>query len=182
MKKTVITFGLISGAVASLMMVATIPFHDRIGFDRGMIVGYTTIVLSFVLVFFGVRSYRDNVGGGQISFGKAFHVGILITLISCLCYVLTWQVLYRTVASDYGDKYTAYVLEKAKKEGASEAELQKQAAEMKQFWEMYQNPLVNVAFTFMEPFPVGLLITLMSAGVLRTKASASPNLARAAVS
>ena len=182
MKKTVITFGLLSGAVASLMMVATIPFHDQIGFDRGIYVGYTTLVLSFMLVFFGVRSYRDNVGGGQISFGKGFKVGILITLLSCMCYVLTWQVLYRTVASDYGEKYSAHVLEKAKKEGASEAELQKQAAEMKKFWEMYQNPLVNVAFTFMEPLPVGLLITLISAAVLRTKGSAQPNLTRAAIS
>jgi hypothetical protein len=182
MKKIVITFGLISGAISSLMMIGTMPFHEQIGFDKGMIIGYTTLVLSFMMVFFGVRSYRDNVAGGQISFGKAFQVGIFITLISCVCYVLTWQVLYRTVASDYGEKYSAYVLEKAKNAGASEAELQKQAAEMKKFWEMYQNPLVNVGFTFMEPLPVGLLITLISAAVLRTKGSASSNLARAAIS
>ncbi len=181
MKKTVITFGLISGAVASILMTVAMTFHDEIGFDKGMVVGYTNIVLGFMLVFFGIRSYRDNVAGGQISFGKGFQVGILITLISCAFYVLTWQVVYRTVASDYGDKYSAYVLEKAKKEGASEAELQKQAAEMKEFWVMYQNPLVNVAFTFMEPFPVGLVITLISAAVLRKKPGTQSNLAGATV-
>jgi hypothetical protein len=163
-------------------MVGTIPFHDQIGFDKGMVIGYTTLVLSFMLVFFGIRSYRDNVAGGQISFGRGFKVGILITLISCVCYVLTWQVLYRTVARDYGEKYSAHVLEEAKKKGASEAELQKQAAEMKKFWEMYQNPLVNVAFTFMEPLPVGLLITLISAAVLRKKAGTEPTLAGATIS
>ncbi|MEO6119725.1 MAG: DUF4199 domain-containing protein [Terriglobales bacterium] len=175
MKKTVIIFGLISGTISStLMMLGIVPFIDRIGFDRGMYFGYAAIVLSFLLVFFGIKSYRDNAGGGQVSFGKAFQVGILITLISCMFYVLTWQVLYRTVMSDFGDKYSAYMIDKAKAEGATEAQLQKQSEEMKKFWEMYQNPLVNAAFTFLEPFPVGLVITLISAAVLRTKGRAQP--------
>ena len=84
MKKIVITFGLISGAILSLMMVATIPFMDRIGFQRAEVIGYTTMVLSFLMVFFGIRSYRDAIGG-SITFGRAFKVGILITLISCAC-------------------------------------------------------------------------------------------------
>lgn len=181
MKKIVITFGLISGAISSIMMVGTVPFADQIGFDNGALIGYTAIVLSFMMVFFGIRSYRDNVAGGQMSFSRGFKVGILITLISCVFYVLTWQVLYRTVMSDFGEKYMAYELDKAKTEGASAADLQKQAAEMKKFWEMYQNPLVNVAFTFIEPFPIGLLITLISAGVLRTKPGGQPTLAGATV-
>jgi len=82
MKKTVLTFGLISGALSSLMMVATVPFAHRIGFNKALIVGYTTIVLSFLLVFFGIRSYRDNASNGQITFTKAFAVGISITLTS----------------------------------------------------------------------------------------------------
>ena len=92
MKKTIVVFGLISGAVSSVMMMATLPFHDQIGFDKsGYILGYTSIVLSFLLVYFGVRSYRDNLGGGEITFAKAFGVGIAITVISCLCYVATWE-------------------------------------------------------------------------------------------
>ena len=71
MKKTVWTFGLISGAIMSAMMLATIPFMDRIGFDRGAIVGYASMVAAFLLVFFGIRSYRDNVAGGTIGFGRA---------------------------------------------------------------------------------------------------------------
>src|SRR6266576_4463382 len=91
MKKTVLTFGLISGALSSLMMVATVPFAHRIGFNKALIVGYTTIVLSFLLVFFGIRSYRDNASNGQITFTEAFAVGISITLISCIFYVVTWE-------------------------------------------------------------------------------------------
>ena len=84
MRRTVLTFGLISSALSSLMMVATVPFADKLGFDKGEYIGYTTLVLSFWLVFFGIRSYRDNMGNGQITFTKAFAVGICITLISCL--------------------------------------------------------------------------------------------------
>lgn len=175
MKKTVITFGLISGTVASaLMMLGVVPFIDEIGFDRGMYFGYAAIVLGFLLVFFGIRSYRDNVANGQVSFGKAFQVGILITLISSVFYVVTWQALYYTVYHDFMDKYAAYMIEQAKSEGATEAALQKQKAEMDEFKKAYENPFINAAYTFMEPFPVGLVVTLVSAGILRKKGSAVP--------
>ena len=81
MKKTVLTFGLIAGAILSAMMLITLPFHDAIGWERGEIVGYTSMVLAFLLVFFGVRSYRDNVGGGRVGFGRAFAVGSLIAVV-----------------------------------------------------------------------------------------------------
>ena len=169
MKKTIVTFGLISGAVSSAMMLLTMPFMDRIGFDHGYYVGYTSIVLSFLLVFFGIRSYRDNVGTGQITFGKAFMIGLGITVISCVCYVITWEALYFTVLHDFTDKYAAYVMAKAKASGASEAVLQQKMQEMAQFQKMYQNPLINVAYTFIEPFPVGLVITLVSAALLKRR-------------
>ena len=175
MKKTVLTFGLISGALSSLMMVATVPFEDKIGFDRAEVVGYTIIVLSFVLVFFGIRSYRDNVGNGQITFTKAFAVGISITLITCLCYVVTWEVLYFNFLHDFMDKYGAYMLAKLKASGASPAAVQAQVQQLKKYKELYENLLYNAAVTFIEPFPIGLVITLISAAVLRKKAQSQPS-------
>ena len=169
MKKTVITYGLISGAVSAAMMFATVPFLDDIGFDRGAIVGYTAIVLSFLLVYFGIRSYRDNVGGGRITFGRGFAVGILITLISCVFYVAAWEIVYFNFMPDFVEKFTAHAIEKAKAEGASPAALDARMKEMQSFAAMYANPLVNAALTFTEPFPIGLLVTLISAGVLRKK-------------
>ena len=174
MKKTILVFGLISGALSSLMMVATVPFLNKIGSDRGYVIGYTAIVLSFLLVFFGIRSYRDNVGNGQITFSKGFVVGILITLISCVFYVAAWEVLYFTVLHDFMDKYGAYMVEKLKASGASAAAVQAKLQEMKKLKEMYENPFFNAAMTFIEPFPVGLVITLVSAAILRKKPQAQP--------
>lgn len=168
MKKTVLVFGLISGVLSSLMMMGTVPFVK--GGHAGYLIGYTAIVLSFLLVYFGIRSYRDNVGGGQITFGKGFAIGILITLISCVFYVVTWEVIYFNFLPGFMDDYGAHAIERLKASGASAATIQAQVQQLEHFKQLYKNPLINAAYTFIEPFPVGLLITLISAGVLRKKA------------
>src|SRR5215510_2910790 len=169
MKKIVLTFGLIGGAVMAAMMFGTLPFIDKIGFDRGLIVGYTTMILAFMLVFFGIRSYRENVGGGQITFGRAFAVGILITLVVCVCYVAAWEILYFKFMPDFADKYASYMVEKVKASGASQQVIDAEIEQMKSFKAMYNNPFFNAAMTFVEPFPVGLLVTLISAALLRKR-------------
>jgi hypothetical protein len=174
MKKTILTFGLISGVLMSLMMVATVPFAHKISSEKALIVGYTSMVLSFLLVFFGIRSYRDNAGNGQITFSKAFAVGICITLISCAFYVVTWEIIYFYFMPNFMDEYGAHMVEKLKASGASAAAVQAKVVEMNKFKEQYKNPFFNAAITFIEPFPVGLVITLISAGVLRRRTQAQP--------
>jgi hypothetical protein len=169
MKWTVWVFGLISGAILSLTMLLTLPFLSRIGFDRGEIIGYTTMVLAFLLVFFGIRSYRENVAGGSVSFGRALAVGSLIVVIASACYTATWEVIYFRLTPNWAEQYQAHEIEKARANGASQAVLDKKTAEGKRFAEMYKNPIVNVAVTMLEPLPVGLVIALVSAGVLARK-------------
>ena len=169
MKKTVLVFGLLSGAVSAAMMLGTIPFIDRIGFDHTEVLGYTTLVASFLLVFFGVRSYRENVGGGTLSFGRALSLGLLITLVSCVCYVATWEFIYYRISPDFADKYAVYAVEKARASGASQAKIDATTQQMEAFKEMYKNPIFNIGLTFMEPLPVGVLVALISAAVLRRK-------------
>lgn len=174
MRKIVLTFGLIAGAILSVMMLVTIPFQDQIGFDKGAVIGYSTMVLAFLMVFFGVKSYRDNVAGGSVTFGRAFTVGILITLVASVCYVATWQVIYHKISPDFMDKYSAYATEQAKASGATEMQIATQKKEMAEFMEMYKNPFVNIAFTLIEPLLVGIIFTLVTAGVLSRKKRIKP--------
>ena len=167
MKRVVLVFGLLAGVILSVEMVIQSAFMDEIGFDRGEIIGYTTMVIAFLMVFFGIRSSRDNLYGGTISFGRAVGIGLLITLVASACYVLTWQIIYYWFAPDFLDKYSAYVLEKARAAGASQEELAAKAAEWAGYRETAKNPLVNSARTFLLVFPVGLLVTLISAAILR---------------
>ena len=171
MKKTVLTFGVISGAISTLMIVGSMPFEAKIGFDKAEIIGYTTLLLAALLVFFGVRSYRENVSGGRLTFGRGFAVGILITLVSSFIYVATWEITYFGFMPDFGDKYAAHMIERAKASGASQQTIDKKIQEAQQFSRNYRNPVVNVGYTFMEMFPVGLAATLISAAILRRKAA-----------
>jgi uncharacterized protein DUF4199 len=169
MKRIVLTFGCLSGAVSAAMMFATVPFVDQIGFDRGAIVGYTAIVLSFLFVFFGVRAYRDQLGPAPLSFASAFGVGILITLISCAFYVVAWEIVYSNFMPDFMDRYAGHVLDRLRASGETEVAISAKTQELADFKAMYANPLIRVAFTFIEPFPIGLLMTLISAVTLRRK-------------
>lgn len=172
MRRTILTYGLIAGAILSAMMVLTIPFMDQIGFDRGAIIGFTTMVLAFLMIFFGVRSYRDTVGGGSVTFGRAFALGLLIALVATVCYVITWQLLYYQFMPDFADKYAAHAIEKARAGGASADELTRLSQEMDAFAAAYRNPLINIGYTFLEPLPVGFVLTAVTAGILGRKEKA----------
>ena len=174
MKKIVLTFGLICGVIMSVLMCSATLLAHKIGEGHSLLLGYTILVASFLLVYFGIRSYRDNTLGGQISFGRAFACGILITLITCVCYVAVWEVVYFKFVPHFMDSYWAGQVQKVQAAGLDPATTAAKVAAIEKQEQMYQNPLVNMAYTFMEPLPVGLLITLISAALLRRKAPVQP--------
>lgn len=173
MRKIVLTFGIISGLILSALMFLALAFHDRIGFDYALVVGYTSMVLAFLLIYFGVRSYRDGVGGGRVSFGRACAVGILIALVASVFYVVSWEIVYQRFLPDYLDKYAEHVLEKARAAGATPEQIAAQQAEMRQFAETYDRSLlIRAGMTLLEPLPVGIVFTLLSAWLLSRRKEA----------
>ncbi len=168
MKRTVWTFGLISGGILSAMMLLTLPFvmGTSISMETGMAIGYTTMVLAFLLVFFGVRSYRDNVAGGRVGFGRAAAVGSLIVLVAAACYVATWELIYFKLNPEYAQGFREAALERAREQGGTPAEVERRVARAQVWADRYDNPAVNAAITFLEPLPVGVVVVLVSAGVL----------------
>ena len=174
MRKTVLTFGVISGLISAVAMLATVPFLHKLSGDKGLILGYTTIVLSGLLVFFGIRSYRDNVSDGQLTFARALAVGILISVLSNCFYVATWEVVSYKFMPDFAEKYASQMVEHAKSSGASQQKIDETARQAADFVRNYHHPLYNISMTFLEPFPVFLVITLISAAVLRKKTATSP--------
>lgn len=181
MKKIVLTFGLISGCIISAMTAIMLPLcmNGTIDMDKSEIIGYSSMVLAFLLVFFGIRSYRENIGGGTITFGRAFKVGILITLITCAVYVVAWEIVYFNFIPDFMDRYAALSIQKLRDKGASDAAIATAIKDMARFKELYKNPLINIGVTFMEIFPVGLIVTLISAAILRRKDGGTPVVATA---
>jgi len=175
MRKIVLTFGLISGFIISVLTGGSLVFAEKFGSGHSLALGYTIMVASFLLIYFGIRSYRDHTLPGQISFGRAFACGVLITLITTVCYVVTWEVLYFNFMPHFMDSYFAAQIHKVQSAGLDSATTAAQVAAIQRSQQLYQNPLINMAYTFVEPLPVGLLITLISAALLRRKAPAQSN-------
>jgi hypothetical protein len=169
MKRVILVYGCIAGLILAAMMFATLPFMHHLSLKTSEVIGYTTMVIAFLMVFFGVRSYRDGVGGGAVGFGRALGVGLLITLIGSAFYVAAWEVVYHFFMPDFFDGYIDAVLREARAHGASEAQLAEQAKQMADFKVLYQNPLVNIAMTLMEPLPVGVAMSVVAAGILRRR-------------
>jgi len=169
MRKIVLTFGLIAGVIMSLMMAMTLPFHDQIGFDNGMIIGYASMVAAFLLIFFGVKTYRDTVAGGSVTFWRAFSVGMLIAFVASACYVVTWEMIYPKIGDEYAANYKAHELEKIRASGASQATIDAKIAEMDRNWKMYENIAIRAPLTFSEPLPPAIIVSLITAALVRRR-------------
>ncbi|HYH56703.1 MAG TPA: DUF4199 domain-containing protein [Anseongella sp.] len=174
MKKNVVIFGLISGLIITAMMIgSTVACYRNENFEGNMVAGYAAMIIAFSFIFIGIRNFRDRYNAGLITFGKAFKIGLYITLIASTIYLLVWLVEYYLFIPDFMEKYIAHVMREAEASGASQAELDKKAAQMDSYKEMYKNPLFVVIFTYLEVFPIGLVISLISALILKRKSGAA---------
>jgi len=179
MKRTILVFGLIAGLIVTALMVySTMSCYRNADFESNMLLGYASMLLAFSFVFVGIKSFRDNYNGGVITFGKAFRVGLFITLIASTFYVIIWLIDYYLFIPDFMDKYVAHVLNELKADGANPTEIAEKEAELATYVNLYKSPIWVILLTYTEILPVGLVISLISAWILRRK-STDPNVAMA---
>jgi Protein of unknown function (DUF4199) len=174
MRKVTLIFGLLSGAIISMFMVIGFAL-----FETGVmttyfseLVGYGTMVIALSMIFFGIKSYRDNYQKGAIGFWKGIQVGLLISLIASLMYALTWETYMQArpkSADSFLEKYTNSVINKMKEKGASAEKIEQEIRKMDNMMKMYRNPVFRFGITILEILPVGIIITLISAALLRKK-------------
>lgn len=174
MKKNVIVFGFIAGLIAATWCVASIAYcYSTNNYNGNMLLGYASMLVAFSLIFVGVKNYRDKYNGGSISFGKAFLIGLYIALIASTMYVIAWVIDYYVFIPDFMDKFSAQLIQNAYNSGASKAELNKQIEQVNTMKEMYKSPVMVVLFTYLEILPVGLVVSLITALVLKRKIDVS---------
>ncbi|SKB85846.1 DUF4199 domain-containing protein [Dyadobacter psychrophilus] len=172
MKKIILVCGLISGIIVSVFMVSSIAAcYSSSDFEGNMLLGYAAMLLSFSLIFVGVKNFRDKYSGGSVTFGKAFQIGLLITLIASTVYVIVWLIDYYLFVPEFMERYTTHVMRELQREGATAQELQEKSLEMEGYREMYKSPLMIILFTYAEILPVGLVVSLLSALILKKKPS-----------
>ena len=161
--------GGISAAIGIASIVATLPYLESGTMKQADVFGYATIVLSALLVFFGIRSHREKEGAGRLTFGRGLLVGVLITLISCACLIVAFELVYFWFVPEYGEKFAACMVERTRDSGATEAEIEKAREQAATFRRLYDNPFTNAALTFAMTFPIGLAASAVSALILKRR-------------
>ncbi len=167
MNRIILVYGSITGAViiGSMMLGIWAASSGANSFFASEAIGYSIMIIGFSMIFVATKNYRDQELGGVIKFKTALKVGLGISLIAGVVYVLAWEVnLY---ATDYAfiQEYTDSIIEKTRESGASETELNETIQKMEEMKANYGNPLYRLPITFTEIFPVGLLFSLVSAGL-----------------
>ncbi|WP_170110511.1 DUF4199 domain-containing protein [Flavilitoribacter nigricans] len=174
MKNVVYKYGLIAGGIQVIVGFGLMALLVKDGSSKaeyGELLGYTTMIVALSLIFFGIKAYRDEQLGGVITFGKAVQVGILITLVASVIYVAGWLLYYHLGSGqEMMDSYLEQQIANIQNSGRPEAVIQQEISEMQSFMELYEEqPLVMIGLTFLEIFPVGLIISLIAAVLLRKK-------------
>ncbi|HET6255785.1 MAG TPA: DUF4199 domain-containing protein [Puia sp.] len=170
MRRNILVFGLISGGLVGLFLVC----GTLINFKGGAWFGYSTMIVALSLIYVGVRNFRDKYNEGVISFGKALAIAMGITLIASTIYVLVWLVEFYGFMPDFMDKYAAMLAQQARAGSHNPADLQKRLAEIESVRVAYRNPIVVVLYTYAEILPVGIIISLLTALLLKRKRQPSP--------
>lgn len=167
MLRTSLIFGVLAGLVVAIPMFTLLALA---GGDHGagsQLTGYTLMLIALSFVFVGVKRYRDREQGGVIKFLPAFLLGLGISAVAGAIYVIGWEITLALTHYQFIHRYAAAMIEAQQAAGVSGAELEAFRAQMQQMVEAYANPLFRLPMTFVEIFPVGVLVSLISALLLR---------------
>ena len=168
MFKKVLSTGVLAGLIVGIpMSVITISMSGQTMMRYGMVIGYLTMLIGLSTVFIAIKRHRDADLGGVIGFWRAFGLGLGISFIAGVLYVVCWEAACAIAHLDFASSYAKAMIAQQQAKGASAEALARLTVEMEQFKTQYHNPLYRLPMTFAEIFPVGVLVSLVSAGLLR---------------
>ncbi len=165
--KYALIYGLMSGFVIIVTMIAGLALSSSGSFFSSEWFGYLVMLVALTFIFVGVKRYRDVERGGVIKFGPAFAMGLGIAVAAGVAYVAVWEIYLAMTDYKFMDEYIAGIMRARQAAGASVESLAAEAAKLESMRDSYANPLFRIPMTFLEIFPVGLLVSLVSAALLR---------------
>ena len=175
MRKVVLTYGVLAGLIIVVLMVVSFSVRSASegDFSMSLAIGYATMIVSLSMIFFGIRNYRDNYSAGSVTFGRGFLIGLYISIIASVFYVVGWKIYSSIAMPDFADKYAAQMINDLKKSGATDAAILAKTKEMAEWKQRFANPFIEAGMTFLEIFPVGLIISAICALILKRKPKTS---------
>lgn len=170
MKKNVLVFGLLYGLIVTAFMIySSVNCYYNANFKSNEVVGYAGMLIAASFIYIGIKNYRDKFNNGTITFGKAFKIGLLITLVASTFYVLVWVIEYYVFLPDWMDKYCTHLITEAKAGGGNQLKMEKTNELVDTYKKIYSNPFYVVLATYVEVLPIGLIVSLICALILKRK-------------
>jgi hypothetical protein len=175
MKRNILVFGAISGLIVSTFMATSMAIMGCSAGESGMgvlsmVIGFASMAAAFAFIFVAIKNYRDKQNGGVVTFGKAFLMGILVSLIASTMYVITWGIEFHYFLPDFIDKYSSMQIKELQANGITGAVLEEKMKGIQDKNFKYKNNIVYFTIaTYMEIFPVGIIMSLIGALILKRK-------------
>ncbi len=166
MLRAILIFGLAAGVIVTLPMDLSLARGESGSAAGSMLFGYGMMLLALSLIFVGVKRHRDRGLGGVIRFLPALLMGLGISVVAGVIYALGWEITLAATHYTFADSYAAGMVDAARAKGGSPAAIARAVQQANAFKAQYANPLYRLPMTFVEIFPVGVLISLISAGLL----------------
>ncbi|MEM9299163.1 MAG: DUF4199 domain-containing protein [Bacteroidota bacterium] len=165
MKKITLIFGSVIGLVLTTNSIIHMSMmYSNPNYKGNDVIGYATMVIIFSVIYFGVRNYRNKRLDGKMGFPKAFKTGALICFIASSYYVVFGLLYYYLFVPDFMDVYAEYIIR-----NSPGSEVEAKTAQMASFKEMSKNPLFLVLFSYFEVLPIGMIVALISAFIVKRK-------------
>ena len=164
MFRIMLVYGAIAGVVIIAVMLAGMAMNGGAG---SVIQGYLTMLVVLSLIFVGVKRYRDKDLGGVIKFLPAFGLGVGIAAVAGVFYVLSWEASRQMTDFAWMESYKQGAITGYEAKGLTGDELAEKVATLEAMMASYTNPFFRLPMTFLEIFPVGLVVALVSAALLR---------------
>lgn len=167
MTRIIFTYGLVSGLIIIAGIIGTLILPGASTASHSEYLGYLIMLVALSAILIGVKQYRDRQGGGVIRFGKAFLIGLGIAAVASVVYVVVWEIYLAVTDYSFMTQYIDATLAAKRAAGVTGEAFQAAVAETEQMRAIYANPFLRLGMTFIEIFPVGLLVALVSAALLR---------------
>ena len=167
MQKIALTYGVLSGSIVILTMILGLMVSDGGSFLSSELFGYLIMLVALSMIFIGIKRYRDQELGGVIRFLPAFAMGLAIAVIAGIIYTLVWELYSMSNGYAFIDNYVNSAIEAKKAAGLSAEKLAQEIATLEEMRSDYGKIYIRMPMTFLEIFPVGLIIAILSAAVLQ---------------
>jgi hypothetical protein len=167
MLRKILSHGALAGLIVGIPLFGlTVAMKGHPPLKYGVLLGYLTMLIALSTVFVAIKRQRDEDGGGVIRFWPALALGLGISLVASVFYVLAWEAALAVTGMDFAGDYAKALVAQQEAKGLSADALARFKAEMELFKQQYASPLYRIPMTLAEIFPVGVLVSLVSAGLL----------------